>query len=85
MIPRYTLRELLLAFTLICVGIEGLVVLWRSETIWPLDLLWYILWYGSAAVIGTGVFTLFQRMLFGALLGIAVAAAIRFLAVKMLI
>jgi hypothetical protein len=70
--PRFSVKDLLLATTLIAAGSAMLYqVLNYDPRIRKLPVgLDYMLAYGGAAVIGAGIFTPFKRPLIGAIAGI---------------
>jgi hypothetical protein len=76
--PRFTLRDVVLATTLIAVGVGGATVTIRhlqypygADAFWLIPVLLY-----SAASVGAGVFAPFHRKRQGAIVGALFAAAI---------
>ena len=76
--PRYSIKDLLLAVLLISVGIVLLSPLFRMA---PEPLPWYmdgilpilVMWFGGCSMIGAGLFAPFQRKAVGACVGAALA------------
>jgi hypothetical protein len=77
-LPRFTLRDMFLATTLIAVGVGGATVATRHlyfhytpDAFWLIPVLLY-----SAASVGAGVFAPFHRKKQGAIVGALLAAAV---------
>ena len=76
--PRYSIKDLLLAVLLISVGIILLSPLFRMS---PEPRPWYmdgippilVMWFGGCSSIGAGLFAPFQRKATGARVGAALA------------
>jgi hypothetical protein len=70
--PRFSMKTLLAAMTLIAIGIVMVVAVPRSERLGvPLSVC-FVMWFGGGGLIGAGLFALFQRHWTGAVFGVAV-------------
>jgi hypothetical protein len=82
--PRFSIKDLLLATTLIAIGAGLIYWAYSHPTMsrysdapnWPL----FLGWMGGGAFIGAGVFTPFKKPWIGALVGLAVQILIPLLA-----
>ena len=80
--PRFTVKRLLLATTLVCIGVGMIACLEHSRlrlnnvdslANWAAVL---FLWFGGGASIGAGLLTPFQRPWIGAVMGVAFQLAL---------
>jgi uncharacterized membrane protein YczE len=78
--PRFTIKDMLLAMTLIAVGAGMLTFLDRNRertfgqsAIGAIGIL--LMWYGSGACVGAGLFTPFKRPWLGVLIAVAIQSA----------
>jgi hypothetical protein len=72
MMPRFSMKTLLVAMTLIAIGIVMVVAVPRSERLGlPLSIC-FIMWFGGGGLIGAGLFVPSKRLWSGSVFGIAV-------------
>lgn len=77
--PRFTIKDLLLATTLIAIGAGMLAPIFldtvprriSSWGIWGV-FLWFLIWFGGGGLIGAGLFTPFRKVRIGVAIGVLV-------------
>jgi hypothetical protein len=79
MMPRFSLKDLLIGTALLSAGVVSIVGIWRLPTdisleAWGEAIAW--LWYGGGALIGAALFTPFKRPWSGVLVGLVVQLGI---------
>jgi hypothetical protein len=79
--PRFTIRDLLVATTLIAVGAGMIAFLFRgrdaSNELGDWSTLFF--WYGGGAFIGAGIFTPFKRPWTGVITGLVIQTLLFFI------
>jgi len=70
-VPRFSLKRLLVAFTLVAVGIWMVWVVPQYERQGGKLALCAMLWFGGGALVGVGLLAPFRRPWFGGVFGVA--------------
>lgn len=77
--PRFTVKDLLIATTLISLGAGLWVVMTNNPHLFSINreryVLFLLIWFGGGAIIGAGLLTPFTRIWAGAFAGVAASLA----------